>query len=139
MAKIFLDSNIVIYAFTDDPRSAVSEDLLARGGDISVQVLNEFANVARRKLGFDWRQIEEALGAIRVLARAIHPVDLETHMGALTLAQRHGFSLYDALIVSSAVRGRCDILHSEDMQDGLVIDGSLRIANPFQDSPRKSE
>ncbi len=139
MAKVFLDSNVVIYAFTDDPRSAVAEDLLARGGDISVQVLNEFTNVARRKLGFEWNQIEEALGAIRVLARAIHATDLETHTGALALAQRYGFSFYDALIVSSAIRARCDILHSEDMQDGLVIEGELRIANPFQDPALKSE
>jgi predicted nucleic acid-binding protein len=139
VAKIFLDSNIVVYAFTDDPRAALSEDLLARGGDISVQVLNEFTNVARRKLGFAWGQIEEALGAIRVLARAIHPIDLDTHTGALTLAQRYGFSLYDALIVSSAIRAKCELLYSEDMQDGLVIEGTLRITNPFQDSTRKSE
>lgn len=139
MAKIFLDSNIVVYAFTDDPRTTLSEDLLSRGGDISVQVLNEFTNVARRKLGFDWGQIEEALAAIRVLTRAIHPIDLDTHAGALALVQRYGFSLYDALIVSSAIRAKCELLYSEDMQDGLVIDGRLRITNPFRDPTRKSE
>lgn len=139
MAKAFFDSNIIIYAFSDDPRSAIAEDLLARGGDVSVQVLHEFTNVARRKLGFEWSRIEEALRAIRVLTRAIHPIDLETHIGALALAQRYGFSFYDALIVSAAIQARCDILYSEDMQDGLVIGGGLRIANAFQDSARKSE
>lgn len=139
MAKAFFDSNIVIYAFSDDPRSTVAEELIARGGDISVQVLNEFTNVARRKLGFEWDQIEEALRAIRVLTRAIHPIDLETHASALALAQRYGFSFCDALIVSAAMRAKCDILYSEDMQGGLVINGGLRIVNAFQDSTLKSE
>lgn len=139
MAKAFFDSNIVIYAFSDDPRSTVAEELLARGGDISVQVLNEFTNVARRKLGFEWDQIEEALRAIRVLTRAIHPIGLETHASALALAQRYGFSFYDALIVSAAMRAKCDILYSQNMQGGLVINGGLRIVNAFQDSTLKSE
>ena len=132
MAKVFLDTNVLIYAFSDDARAIVAEALLDRGGDISVQVLNEFANVARRKLGFDWRQIEQALAAIRTLARAIHPIDLATHTDAIALAQRYGFSFYDALIVASALRARCKVLFSEDMQDGLVVGDGLKIANPFK-------
>ncbi|MBN8840652.1 MAG: PIN domain-containing protein [Sphingomonadales bacterium] len=132
MARVFLDTNIIVYAFTDDPRSAAAETLLAAGADLNVQVLNEFTNVARRKLGFDWSQIEEALRAIGTLARKIHPVDLETHAAALGLAQHYGFSFYDALIVSAALKARCDMLYSEDMQDGLVVEGRLRIVNPFR-------
>ncbi|RJF90652.1 PIN domain-containing protein [Sphingomonas cavernae] len=139
MAKIFLDSNVVIYAFTDDPRSSVAETLLSAGADLSVQVLNEFTNIARRKLNFDWSQIDEASKAIRVLARATHPVDLKMHESALALAQRYGFSFYDALIVAAALRARCDILHSENMQDGLMVEGILRIVNPFRNSTQKSE
>lgn len=139
MAKIFLDTNVVLYAFTDDPRSVVAEKLLASGGDLSVQVLNELTNVARRKLGFDWGQIEQALEAISALARAIHPIDLKIHTSALALARRYGFSFYDALIVASALSARCAILHSEDMQDGLVIESVLRIVNPFQDSASEPE
>ena len=131
MPKVFLDTNIVLYAFIDDPRSVVAEALLTRGADLSVQVLNEFTNVARRKLGLDWDQVEQALQAIRTLARAIHPVDLETHERALALAQRYKLSFYDALILSSALKARCDVLHSEDMQDGLLVEGRLRIENPF--------
>ncbi len=131
MPKVFLDTNIVLYAFTDDPRSVVAEALLTRGADLSVQVLNEFTNVARRKLGLDWDQVEQALQAIRILARVIHPVDLETHERALALAPRYKLSFYDALILSSALKARCDVLHSEDMQDGLLIEGRLRIENPF--------
>lgn len=131
MARIFLDTNVVIYAFTTDPRAAVAEKLIADGIELSVQVLNEFANVARRKLGFDWSQIEQALSAIGALARKIHTIDLETHSLALELARRYDFSFYDALIVSAALKARCDILHSEDMQDGLAVEGRLRIVNPF--------
>jgi predicted nucleic acid-binding protein len=131
MPKGFFDTNVVLYAFSDDPRSSVAEALLSDGGDISVQVLNEFANIARRKLGFTWPQVGEALNAIRTLARAIHPVTLDTHASALRLAERYGFSLYDALIVAAALHARCATLYSEDMQDGLLVDGELRIVNPF--------
>lgn len=136
MPKAFLDTNILIYAFTDDPRSGVAETLLGQGGDISVQVLNEFTTVARRKLGFDWIQIDEALGAVRALVRAVHPLDIETHSDALALARRYEFSFYDALIVSAAIRARCDFLYSEDMHDGLHIDDRLQITNPFKDLSR---
>jgi len=131
VSKIFLDSNIVLYAFTDDVRSGIAATLLAQGADLSVQVLNEFTNVARKKLGFDWSQIDEALKAIRLLARAIHPIDLQSHAGAVVLAQRYGFSVYDALIVASAQIAKCEILYSEDLQHGQKIE-NLTILNPFQ-------
>jgi len=130
VSKVFLDSNIVLYAFTKDVRSGVAETLLAQGADLSVQVLNEFTNVARKKLGFDWGQVEKALKAIRMLARAIHPVDLESHSRAVFLAQRYGFSIYDALIVASAQIAQCEVLYSEDLQHGQKVDG-LTIRNPF--------
>lgn len=132
MSKLFLDSNIVLYAFTNDARSAVAESLLAEGPDLSVQVLNEFANVARKKLEFDWNQIEEALTAIHVLAGTIHPIDIESHSSAVVLARRYGFSFYDALNVASAQIARCDILYSEDFQHGQKI-GGVTIRNPFRE------
>lgn len=131
MRRIFLDTNIFVYAFSRDPRSAIAEDLLAKGGEISVQVLNEFANVARRKLGFSWAEVSEAIGAIRTLSRAIHPIDLETHATAIRVASRYGLSFNDALIISSALLAKCDVLYTEDLQDALSIEGKLRIENPF--------
>lgn len=132
MTRAFLDTNILVYAFSDDSRNAVAEQLLGKGGEISIQVVNEFSNVARRKLGFDWAQISDAVDAIRALARGIHLLDLETHAEAVRLAGQHGFSFYDALIVASALRAKCDLLYTEDMQSGLLVDGRLRIENPFQ-------
>ena len=131
MAGEFLDSNILVYAFIADPRAAAAQALLERGCIISVQGLNEFANVARRKLGKPWEEIRDALAAIRALCPTILPIDLETHAAALRLAERHGFAIFDALMVAAALQAGSDTLWSEDMQHGMRIDGKLRILNPF--------
>lgn len=132
MPGSFVDSNVLIYAFTADPRAAAAQALLERGCVTSVQGLNEFTNVARRKLGMTWDEVREALVAIRNVCQAILPLDIETHADALRIAERYGYAIFDALIVASARRADCDTLWSEDMQDGVVIDGRLRIANPFR-------
>jgi predicted nucleic acid-binding protein len=132
MTSNFLDSNVLVYAFTDDPRAAAAQALLQRGCAISVQGLNEFANVARRKLGKLWQELRGDLAAIRTLCPAILPVDLDTHEAALRLAERYGFAMFDALMVASALQAGSTTLWSEDMQDGMLIDGKLRIANPFR-------
>jgi predicted nucleic acid-binding protein len=128
----FLDSNVLVYAFTDDPRAATAQALLDRGCTISVQGLNEFANVARRKLGHSCDEIRGALAVIRDLCPAILPIDLDTHEAALRLAERYGFAMFDALMVAAALRARSTTLWSEDMQGGMLIEGTLRIANPFR-------
>ncbi|ALJ15598.1 PIN domain-containing protein [Sphingopyxis macrogoltabida] len=128
---VFLDTNILIYAFSDDPRTSTAEKLLSDGGEISVQVLNEFSNVARKKLQFDWQHLGEALGIVRGLASRVNPLNVETYIEGIALAERYGISIYDGLIVASAIQAGCDILYSEDMHDGLGIGEQLRIVNPF--------
>jgi predicted nucleic acid-binding protein len=113
MARAFLDSNVLVYAFTLDRRAVEARQLLHDGPTISVQSLNEFSNVARRKLGKDWAWLGEALAAIRAFCPSILPITLETHGNALRLAERHNFALFDALIVSSAIEAECDVLWSE--------------------------
>ena len=132
MPREFLDSNILVYAFTTDQRAAVAQGLLEHGGIISVQGLNEFTNVARRKLGMTWAEVRESLVAIRTLCSTILPIDIETHAEGLRIAEYYGYAMFDALIIASALRANCSTLWSEDMQDGIVIDGRLRIANPFR-------
>jgi predicted nucleic acid-binding protein len=132
MAREFLDSNVLVYAFTTDPRAAAAQALLERGCTIGVQGLNEFANVARRKLGKSWEEIRDALAAIRVACPTILPIDIDTHADALRIAERHGYAFFDALIIASALQAGSDTLWSEDMQDGMVIDQRLHIANPFR-------
>ncbi len=133
MSGAFLDSNVLVYAVLPaDARSVTAQGLLAAGGTISVQVLNEFAHVARRKLQRSWPEITQALTDIRLLCPPPLALTAATHGTALTLADRHGFSFYDALIVASALEGRCTTLLTEDMQDGLVVAGRLTLHNPFK-------
>ena len=132
MPRAFLDTNILVYAFVEDPRAAVAEALLAQKCETSVQALNEFANVARRKLRMTWGEVEEALTLLQTVCSTIHPIELKTHTDALRLAQRYGFSLYDALIVAAALGAGCDTLYSEDMQDGLVVEAQVTLRNPFK-------
>lgn len=128
----FVDTNILVYAFTTDRRATTAQDIVERGCTTSVQGLNEFANVARRKLGMTWEEVRDALGAIRILCRRVLPLDIETHVDALRIAERYRYTMFDALIVASALRAGSDTLWSEDLQDGAVIDRRLRIANPFR-------
>ena len=132
-AKAFFDTNVFVYAIIqDDPRSDHAEELIAQGGTVSVQVLSEFAAVARRKTKMPWVEIHRALDGIKVLCPDPLPLTLDTHIEALAIAERYGYKIYDALIVASALEARCTTLYSEDMQDGQVIDGRLTIRNPFQ-------
>jgi predicted nucleic acid-binding protein len=132
MTSDFVDSNVLVYAFTDDARATAAQALLERGCAISVQGLNEFANVARRKLGKSWREIRDDLAAIRAVCEIVIPIDVDMHEAALRLAERYGFAMFDALMVAAALGAGSTTLWSEDMQDGMLIDGKLRIANPFR-------
>ena len=129
--KAFLDTNILIYAFAQgDPKGAIAEGLLAEGGTISVQVLNEFVNVSRRKLRLDWEQIDERIALVKSLLEPVAPLTVDVHDHARALAREHQFSFFDALIVASALAAGAPVLLSEDMQHSRVISG-LRICNPF--------
>jgi predicted nucleic acid-binding protein len=130
--KVFFDTNVLLYTIgQDDARTPTAEALLLRGGLISVQVLNELASVAYRKLRMPWPEVTEALAAIRILCPSPLPITEETHDAALRLAEQHGFHIYDALIVVAALEADCVTLYTEDLQDGQVIDGRLTIRNPF--------
>ena len=130
--KIFLDTNILLYTIGQhDVRTPVAEALVEQGGIVSVQVLNELASVAHRKLKMSWQEVASALGAIRILCPSVAAMTAETHDAALRLAVRHGFHIYDALIVATALEAGCATLYAEDMQSGQVIGGRLTIRNPF--------
>ncbi|MBK9133375.1 MAG: PIN domain-containing protein [Betaproteobacteria bacterium] len=125
------DTNVLLYLLSADTAKADrAEELLARGGVISVQVLNEFVAVASRKLRMPWAEVREALDPIRAVCTVV-PVGVETHEGALHIAERYGHSFYDALIVAAAQQARCRTLYSEDMPHGQVIERRLTIRNPF--------
>lgn len=128
--KRFFDTNILVYAFLDIDKRDKAIAVLAEGGRISVQVLNEFTNVARQKRQRPWPEIEAAITVIREWFPDIVPLTEQTHARALALARDHGLSFYDALIVAAAQEAGCDTLFTEDMQHGRKF-GSLNIVNPF--------
>lgn len=129
----FFDTNVFVYAFANGPKQTEARLALADGGVVSVQVLNEFANVMRKKLRREWAEIEAALDVIRIRFPGALPITVETRSAATTLAREHRLSFYDALIVASALEADCDILFSEDLQDGRAF-GHLTIRNPFSRS-----
>ena len=128
----FFDTNVLIYAFAaDDPRSARAEELLSEGGVIGVQVLNEFTNVARRKLSWNWDEIKAALSVIAQLLDGPRSLTGAIHASAVALARDHELSFYDALIVAAAADAGCRVLCTEDLQHGRKF-GAVTIENPFR-------
>jgi predicted nucleic acid-binding protein len=138
-AKDFLDTNVLIYAVAkNDRRASKAEALLASGGMISIQSLNEFVSVARRKLGMSWKEVKEFLELICILCPNPVPISLDTHRGALAIAEKYGYDVYDALIVSAALEAGCTTLYSEDLQDGQIIERRSERQSERQ-SERRSE
>ncbi|MER9067293.1 PIN domain-containing protein [Mesorhizobium sp. M0902] len=132
MPVSFFDTNVLLYIASGDTAKADrAEAVIADGGAISVQVLNELTNVARRKMQMSWDDTHALLTTLRGLL-TVHPLTLETHETGLRLAERYGLSTYDAMIASAAVHAGCDTLWSEDMQHGMALDEGLRIVNPFR-------
>jgi len=128
---VFLDTDVVLYLLSADTGKADrAEELLAIGGLISVQVLNEFAAVASRKLGMSWPEIRDVLAQVRAVC-PVEPMSIETHERAIQVAERYGLAIYDALIVSAALLAGCTTLYSDDLQHGQVIERQLTIRNPF--------
>lgn len=133
VAEAFFDTNVVLYLLSADSAKANrAEALLAGGGTVSVQVLNEFASVASRKLGLSWAEIREVLATVRAVCD-VQPLTVETHDRALALIEGHSLSVYDALIVASALEAGCQTLWTEDMQHGRLIERRLRLCNQFKD------
>ena len=129
--RAFVDTNILLYLMSEDSRKADrAEDVLRSGAMISVQVLNEITNVARRKLSLSWQEIIEFLSLVRDFCE-VSPITIEIHDEGLRIAERYQISVYDAMIVAAALLGECSTLYSEDMQNGLLIDDQLQIMNPM--------
>ena len=130
-AEVFFDTNVVFYLLSEDAAKADrAEELLAAGGRVSVQVLNEFAAVASRKLGMGWTDIGEILTQVRAVC-PVEPLSIETHERGLAVAARYGLSVYDAMIVASALLAGCKALYSEDLQHGQIFERQLTVRNPF--------
>jgi predicted nucleic acid-binding protein len=131
VADAFFDTNVVLYLFSGDAGKAqVAEDLLAGGGHVSVQVLNELASVARRKLGFDWAEVADVTATLRSVC-SVAPLTVATHEMGLGLARRYGLAVFDAMIAAAALDCGCGTLYTEDLQNGLRLGATLVVRNPF--------
>jgi predicted nucleic acid-binding protein len=130
VSRPFLDSNVVLYLLSGDAAKADrAQALLEAGGVISVQVLNEVTSVCQRKLKMPWPEVDALLLAVKTACQVL-PLTLASHEKAVELAKRFQLSFYDAHIVACALISRASVLLSEDMHNGLLIDG-LAIQNPF--------
>jgi len=130
--EAFFDTNVLLYLLSGDATKANrAEELIATGGVISAQVLNEFATVASRKLGMSWAEIREVRETVRSIC-CIEPISLQTHDRGLAVAERYGFSVYDSMILAAALLADCTTLFTEDLQDGQRIDDRLTVRNLFR-------
>ncbi|MFN8256686.1 MAG: PIN domain-containing protein [Bacteroidales bacterium] len=131
--KIFIDTNIIIYLVKDNTGKAelIASKIIEKADFyISVQVLNEFCNIALKKLDFTYSNI---LFIINKFTEnfVIMSIDVSTIKLALQIKEKYSFSYYDSLIVASALENKCSILYTEDMHHNQVIENSLTIINPF--------
>ncbi|HPR50094.1 MAG TPA: PIN domain-containing protein [Spirochaetota bacterium] len=136
--RSFVDTNLWVYLFSDSEsvddqnKKSVVVSLLRKSSEIVVsgQVLAELVNVFLKKTAFSYEKIQLIVHEIIETVEVV-PVDEQDISYALDIAERYKLSWYDALIVASAVSSEADILYTEDMQNALQIDKSIRITNPF--------
>lgn len=138
-AKYFIDTNIFVYSFDDSQRAKkeralalIQEALETGAGIISTQVIQEFLNVAVQKFAFPMK-IEHAREYLRLVMNPLCQVypDLALYESTLEIRAETKYSFYDALIIAAAIRGGCDILYSEDLQDGQEVRG-VKVINPYR-------
>ncbi len=130
-AEAFHDTNIVLGLVSSDAAKAdVAESLIADGGHVSVQVLNEFARVATGKFDMTWAAVADVVDVVRDVCQ-VHPLTLDAHEQARAIAQRYGFAFHDALIVATALSAGCEVLYSEGLRADQKIEGRLSVRNPF--------
>lgn len=128
----FFDTNVLLYLVSKDwGKGERAQTLVDEGGLISVQVLDEFASVATRKVRLHWDVVHGFLGALRRTLQ-ITPTDLGTHELGLRLAERYRVSVYDSMLLAAALQAGCTTFYSEDLHDGQVIENALTIRNPFR-------
>lgn len=131
MAEVFLDTNVLLYLLSGDARKAdQAETLVAKGGTISVQVLNEFASVATRKLRMPVAEVRQCLETIRVICNVV-PLTEPVHERGMALSERYQLPIHDSMIAAAALESGCTTLWSEDFQDRMVMEKQLRVRNPF--------
>ncbi len=130
--KVFTDSNVLLYLLGEDiAKKKKAEEIPFSTPLISTQVINENINVSYKQFHLSKEKIfchiENLLSKCLVKMITLDTIKLGYHFFT---KYRYGF--YDCLIISSAFENNCNILYSEDLQDGQIIEGKLKIINPFK-------
>jgi predicted nucleic acid-binding protein len=131
LAKIFIDTNIVIYSLGQkSAKASLAAPLFAQRPTISTQVLSETANVALKKLALPVADTSKLLAMLEATCQVemITPVTIQR---GLYIVARYGFSWFDSLIIAAALDAECATLYTEDLQHGQIIEGKLTVINPF--------
>ncbi len=131
--RIFVDSNIILYLFTDDERrKKIAATLFSKEYIISTQIVNENVNVCLKKLKLSkeiaYAHGRDMLNSLTVIN--IHPSTIKT---AFDLSVKYGYGYWDSLVISAALENDCELLFTEDMHEGQLIEGKLKIKNPFRE------
>ena len=130
--KIFIDSNIFLYAFSDKDisKQGISAEIVKQSHTISTQVVNEVSNNMIKKLNFSNKEIEKFISSCYMQYNIVD-FSKEIFIKASIIRDKYNISYYDSLILSSAINSKCDFLYSEDMQHNQKIE-KLTIINPFE-------
>ena len=138
--SVFVDSNIFLYAFTKiDEKSkkeeiekhAIASKIILEDINISTQVINEVSSNMIRKLKFSNTEVREFVESCYGRYNIINFSE-ELFIVASRVREKYKISYYDSLIVSAGLKANATILYSEDMHNGLVVNGCLTIINPFE-------
>ena len=132
MSKIALDSNILIYnhSLNWEEKMIISLNFFNENPVVSTQVISEYLNVMRKKFKIEKNELM-LLSSSWLEKCTVQPVVLSTVKLAQNLIKKYDFQIFDGIIVASALEANCDILYSEDMHNGLIVENVLKIVNPF--------
>jgi predicted nucleic acid-binding protein len=131
--KQTIDTNVLIYAFgqQDDNRKKIAIDIISKCNIISLQVVNETIYVLHKKFKFGYNDLEKVVTFIKQNL-VVSDMNLMTLNLTIKIATQYSFSFWDSMIVASALNNHCTILYSEDLHHNQIIDGKLKVINPFK-------
>jgi len=130
--KIFIDSNIFLYAFTqkDIQKHSVAQNIIMEPLSISIQVINEVSKNMLYKFAFSNKNILDFINDAYIKYK-VFDVNRDVFIKAVEFRTKYNVSYYDSIILSTAYSNCCDIIYSEDLQNNQIFFAKLKVVNPF--------
>ncbi|MCL2693585.1 MAG: PIN domain-containing protein [Oscillospiraceae bacterium] len=132
--KAFLDTNILVYFYSEsekDKQNTALSVLNRHECVTNIHAVCEASNVFMKKFKWNPTKVKKHLDNIELVCDEILPVQRNTINKAIDIKDRYGFSFYDCLMLASALESDCQMIFTEDMSDGQIINDTLKIINPF--------